>query len=215
MVTGLVLAAGGPRRLGRPKQLVPYGSATLLDHVLDTARACEFDQLLCVIGGEAEAVRAGVSLEGVEVVENQQFGEGCSSSIAAAIGALDERCEVLVLMLGDQPGVTSENVADCSRGATRHRSQRAATPTAADTRWQSHVASSPSFRRCTATRPSGSCSPVTRTRLSMFPSMAQFHRTSTLGRTTKRCKPANSAGDPPLGEAKIGVSCLSSWRTNG
>ena len=111
MVTGLVLAAGGSKRLGEPKQLLPYGSATLLDHVLDTARSCRFDQLLCVIGGEAEAVRGGVDLDGLEVVENRQFGEGCSSSIAAALGALDPRCDVLVLMLGDQPGVTAENVA--------------------------------------------------------------------------------------------------------
>ena len=87
MVAGLVLAAGGSSRLGQPKQLLPYGSVTLLDHVLDTARACRFDQLLCVIGGEAEAVREGVDLDGVEVVENPQFGEGCSSSIAAALGA--------------------------------------------------------------------------------------------------------------------------------
>lgn len=111
MVTGLVLAAGGSKRLGRPKQLLPYGSATLLDHVLDAARSCAFDQLLCVIGGEAEAVRAGVNLEGVQVVENRHFGEGCSSSIAAAMRALDERCELLVLMLGDQPGVSAEHVA--------------------------------------------------------------------------------------------------------
>ncbi len=47
-VTGLVLAAGGSKRLGQPKQLLPFGSATLLDHVLDTARASHFDQLLCV-----------------------------------------------------------------------------------------------------------------------------------------------------------------------
>ena len=60
MVTGLVLAAGGSKRLGQPKQLLPYGSATLLDHVLDTGRSCPFDQLLCVIGGAAEAVRATV-----------------------------------------------------------------------------------------------------------------------------------------------------------
>jgi molybdenum cofactor cytidylyltransferase len=110
VVGGLVLAAGGSSRLGQPKQLLPYGSVTLLDHVLDTARACRFDQLLCVIGGEAEAVREGVDLDGVEVVENPQFGEGCSSSIAAALGALDARCDVLVLMLGDQPGVTAEHV---------------------------------------------------------------------------------------------------------
>ena len=116
MVTGLVLAAGGSKRLGQPKQLLPYGSATLLDHVLDTARSCQFDQLLCVIGGEAEAVRAGVELEGVEVVENPQFGEGCSSSIAAALDEVDPGCEVLVLMLGDQPGVTAENVATLLAG---------------------------------------------------------------------------------------------------
>ena len=37
-VTGLVLAAGGSKRLGRPKQLLRFGSGTLLGHVLDTAR---------------------------------------------------------------------------------------------------------------------------------------------------------------------------------
>jgi molybdenum cofactor cytidylyltransferase len=111
VITGLVLAAGGSRRLGQPKQLLPYGGATLLDHVLGVARGCDFDQLLCVIGGEADAVRAGVDLGGVQVVENQDFGDGCSSSIAAALGAVDPSCEVLVLMLGDQPGVTPETVA--------------------------------------------------------------------------------------------------------
>jgi molybdenum cofactor cytidylyltransferase len=109
-VTGLVLAAGGSSRLGQPKQLLPYGEATLLDHVLDTARACRFDQLVCVIGGAAGEIRATVGFDGVEVVENPEFGEGCSSSIAAALGAVDERCDVLVLMLGDQPGVTAECV---------------------------------------------------------------------------------------------------------
>ena len=110
-VAGLVLAAGGSQRLGQAKQLLPFGDATLLDHVLDTARACAFEQLLCVIGGSASDVRENVRLDGVEVVENTQFGEGCSSSIAAALGAVDEEADVLVLLLGDQPGVTAETVA--------------------------------------------------------------------------------------------------------
>jgi len=108
--TGLVLAAGGSNRLGRPKQLLPFGSATLLEHVLDTARACRFDQLMCVIGGSAEDVTATVDLDGVQTVENDHFGEGCSSSIAAALTAVDPRCQVLVLMLGDQPGVSAATV---------------------------------------------------------------------------------------------------------
>jgi molybdenum cofactor cytidylyltransferase len=110
-VTGLVLAAGGSKRLGQPKQLLPYGSGTLLGHVLATARTCRLDQLLCVLGRDAEAVRASVELPGVQVVENNHFGEGCSSSIAAALTAVDPSCEVLVLMLGDQPGVSATAVA--------------------------------------------------------------------------------------------------------
>jgi molybdenum cofactor cytidylyltransferase len=110
-VTGLVLAAGGSRRLGQPKQLLPYGSATLLDHVLATARTCGFDQLLCVLGGGAEGVRASVDLRSVQVVVNNHFGEGCSSSIAVALTAVDPSCDVLVLMLGDQPGVSVATVA--------------------------------------------------------------------------------------------------------
>jgi molybdenum cofactor cytidylyltransferase len=109
-ITGLVLAAGGSQRLGTAKQLLPYSDTTLLGHVLTTARACQFDQLLCVIGGSADEIRARVDLTGAQTVENQQFGEGCSSSIAAALAAVDPKADVLVLMLGDQPGVTAQTV---------------------------------------------------------------------------------------------------------
>jgi molybdenum cofactor cytidylyltransferase len=109
-LTGLVLGAGGSRRLGRPKQLLPYGEKTLLGHVLDTARACPFDQLVVALGGAADGVREQVDLSGADVVVNESFGSGCSSSIAAALGAVDERTEWLVLMLGDMPGVTVETV---------------------------------------------------------------------------------------------------------
>jgi molybdenum cofactor cytidylyltransferase len=56
-------------------------------------------------------VREQVDLTGADVVENRAFGEGCSSSIAAALGAVDPACDVLVLLLGDQPGVTAATVA--------------------------------------------------------------------------------------------------------
>lgn len=109
-VTGIVLGAGGSRRLGRPKQLLPYGGVTLLDHTVNTARACGFDQIVVPIGGASDEVRARVDLSGADVVVNYAFGEGCSSSIAAALDTVDDRCEVLVLMLGDQPGVTPATV---------------------------------------------------------------------------------------------------------
>ena len=108
--SGLVLAAGGSSRLGRPKQLLPFGDTTLLGHTLATARACNFDQLICVVGGAADDVKASVDLAGIDVVENTQFGTGCSSSVAAALTVVDEDSDVLVLLLGDQPGVTPATV---------------------------------------------------------------------------------------------------------
>src|SRR3954469_6452023 len=109
-VCGLVLGAGGSRRLGRPKQLLPYGDGTLLGHVVGVARECGFDQIVVAIGGSAAAVRAEVDLSGADVVVNEAYGAGCSSSIAAALAAVDPRCDVLVLILGDQPGVTADTV---------------------------------------------------------------------------------------------------------
>jgi molybdenum cofactor cytidylyltransferase len=115
-VTGLVLGAGGSTRLGRPKQVLPYGEGTLLGHVVGVARECPFQQTIVALGGSADEVREQVDLAGVEVALNEAYGEGCSSSIAAALAVVDERCDVLVLMLGDQPGVTADTVSTLLRG---------------------------------------------------------------------------------------------------
>lgn len=115
----LVLAAGGSSRLGRPKQLLPFRGRTLLDAVLDTARTCGFDQLVVTLGGAAGDVRARVDLTGFDVVENRAYGTGCSSSIAAAVPALDPATEVVVLLLGDQPGVRADAVRRLLEGRGR------------------------------------------------------------------------------------------------
>lgn len=109
--TGLVLAAGSSSRLGQPKQLLEYRGATLLDASLDVARGCDFDQLIVALGGAGSEVRSTVDLTDCTVVNNVHFTTGCSSSIVAALDAVDERAEALVLLLGDQPGVAPVSVA--------------------------------------------------------------------------------------------------------
>ncbi len=108
--TGLVLAAGRSSRLGQPKQLLAYRGRTLLDATLDMARSCGFDQLVVAIGGAAPEVRRLVDLGGCDVVDNVHYTAGCSSSIVAALDAIDRRADGLVLLLGDQPGVDPSTV---------------------------------------------------------------------------------------------------------
>lgn len=107
---GLVLAAGASLRLGRPKQLLPYADGVILDAVLATARASGFDQIVLALGGSADDVMGLVDTTGCDVVVNPDYDTGCSSSIASAIPALHPETDVLVLLLGDQPGVSPTSV---------------------------------------------------------------------------------------------------------
>ena len=104
-VTGVVLAAGRSRRLGTPKQLLPYRDTTLLGSTLGVARDAGFDQLIVTLGGAAQAVRDTVPLNGIDVVAVADPGTGCAASLQAALDRVDPRAEGIVLMLGDQPRV--------------------------------------------------------------------------------------------------------------
>jgi molybdenum cofactor cytidylyltransferase len=109
-VTGVVLAAGNSRRLGTPKQLLPYRDTTLLGATLKVARCAGFDQLIVTLGGGAEAVRDAVSLDGADIVTTEDSGSGCSASLRAALERVGPRSAGIVLMLGDQPCVTADTV---------------------------------------------------------------------------------------------------------
>lgn len=109
-VCAVVLAAGQSRRLGRPKQLLPYAGTTLLGATLDNARRQGFDQIILTLGATADDVAARVDLDGLTVVVNDAHATGCASSIGAAIERVGPACAGAVLMLGDQPGVRDTSV---------------------------------------------------------------------------------------------------------
>ena len=104
-IAALVVAAGSSRRLGQPKQLLPYGTSTLLGTTLDTVRRFGFGQQLVTVGGAASEVRARVDLDGFTVVDSVHHTDGCSSSIVAAVAAIAPEMDGLFLFLGDQPHV--------------------------------------------------------------------------------------------------------------
>ena len=109
-VTALVLAAGSSRRLGQPKQLLPYRGKTLLDATLSVVRSVPVAQRIVTVGGAADQVRESVDLDGFEVVVSQQHSQGCSSSIVSALDTVGPSSRGIMLLLGDQPHVQPEAI---------------------------------------------------------------------------------------------------------
>lgn len=101
--TALVLAAGSSRRLGEPKQLLPFRDATLLDATLGAVRALPVGQRIVTLGGSADDVRREVDLTGFDVVTVADHGTGCSASIVRALEVVRPDADGIVLLLGDQP----------------------------------------------------------------------------------------------------------------
>ncbi len=108
-----MLGAGSSSRLGQPKQLLDYRGKPLLQAAVDNALAARFDQVIVTIGGAAPEVRRSVDFGSAVVTENVAFTSGCSSSIVAALDHVDPRSVGIVLLLGDQPGVTVETINHC------------------------------------------------------------------------------------------------------
>lgn len=107
---GIVLAAGGSRRLGRPKQLLPIEGRPLLELVVSRACASGLDQVVVVLGAHAEQIAAAVDLGRARVVLNPLYQEGMSSSLRAGVAALGESIDRLMVILGDQPDVSAEMI---------------------------------------------------------------------------------------------------------
>ncbi|HEV8639980.1 MAG TPA: nucleotidyltransferase family protein [Methylomirabilota bacterium] len=127
MISGLVLAAGKSARLGQPKQLLPFRGTTLLGWVLaQVSAAASLDEVIVVVGGAAADVRRRVDFGRARLVENPHFGEGCSSSYRAGLGALDPRADAVAVLLGDQPGIDAAIIDHVVQTWNRRRNERIA-----------------------------------------------------------------------------------------
>jgi molybdenum cofactor cytidylyltransferase len=108
----VILAAGGSRRMGRPKQLLPFRERTLLRQAVETAVASMCRPILVVTGAHAELVSLELQSLPVLIAYNSAWASGIGSSLRLAIqtwGAIDAM-EGVVITLSDQPLVTADAV---------------------------------------------------------------------------------------------------------
>ncbi|MFQ5813459.1 MAG: NTP transferase domain-containing protein, partial [Anaerolineae bacterium] len=76
----IILAAGESQRFGQLKQLLPVGNKTMIQHVVDIALGSPLEQVIVVLGCRATEVRASLAVRPVQVVVNEKWKSGLSSS---------------------------------------------------------------------------------------------------------------------------------------
>lgn len=129
LVAGLLLAAGGGRRLGgRPKALLPHRGRPLVEHAVRMLRGGGCEVVHVVLGAAAERVRAEAELPGCVLVDNPDWAEGMGSSLRVGLDSLRAApvpVDAALVSLVDQPGIGAAAVARV-RGAYGGRDALAA-----------------------------------------------------------------------------------------
>ncbi|MGW6770912.1 nucleotidyltransferase family protein [Streptomyces sp. NPDC055037] len=112
-VAGLLLAAGGGRRLGgRPKALLTHRGRPLVEHGACALREGGCGPVHVVLGAAAHTVRSRAELPGYVLVDNPRWADGMGSSLRAGLASLaGTDAEAVVVLLVDQPGIGAAAVA--------------------------------------------------------------------------------------------------------
>ncbi|WP_328874728.1 nucleotidyltransferase family protein [Streptomyces sp. NBC_00287] len=112
-VAGLVLAAGGGRRLGgRPKALLEHRGRPLVEHAVGVLRAAGCTRVHVVLGAGAAVVRERAELGDCVLVDNPDWERGMGTSLRAGLDSLTGTgARAALVSLVDQPGIGIEAVA--------------------------------------------------------------------------------------------------------
>ncbi|WP_166020670.1 nucleotidyltransferase family protein [Streptomyces chilikensis] len=106
-VAGLLLAAGGGRRLGgRPKALLEHRGALLVERAAEALRAGGCGRVHVVLGAGADRVRARARLPGCVLVDSPHWEQGMGASLRAGLASLaGTGARAALVLLVDQPGI--------------------------------------------------------------------------------------------------------------
>ena len=107
-VAGVILAAGGSTRLGRPKVLEDYFGEPFVRRVAETALAAGLSPLVVVAGQHYPEVSAALAGLPLKVVHNSEWKEGQSTSVRAGVASLPKGTSAAVFMMADQPQLRPE-----------------------------------------------------------------------------------------------------------
>jgi molybdenum cofactor cytidylyltransferase len=107
-VIALVLAAGQSRRMGSPKQLLPFGDGTMLERTVANVRRHGVDEVIVVLGHRASEIVPRLDGQPVKIVVNPDYKSGMSTSLRCGLEHAPPTAAAFMIVLGDQPLVRPE-----------------------------------------------------------------------------------------------------------
>ena len=111
MICAVILAAGRSRRMGVQKLLLPIGGKPMIAHVADAVLAGPADRVFAVVGADGAGIADALAGRGVHLVTNPDAEGEMLSSVRCGLRVVPQDAAAALVVLGDQPGITSEVVA--------------------------------------------------------------------------------------------------------
>jgi molybdenum cofactor cytidylyltransferase len=108
LISAVVLAAGLSERMGKSKLALRVEGRPVLEAVLDALRGSEVDEVVVVLGADADVIRKVVRFHEELVVVNARPERGMSSSLKLGLGRVSPRADAALIVLGDQPFLNPE-----------------------------------------------------------------------------------------------------------
>ena len=112
-IAAIVLAGGGSRRLGQPKQLLLSNGETLLNRAIRLAFEAGASPVLVVLGAEFARILRSIQATSAIPVHNDQWRQGMGRSIQVGMRALSvcaPDADGVLLMSCDQPRLTADHL---------------------------------------------------------------------------------------------------------
>ncbi len=111
MISAIVLAAGQSKRMGQPKMLLAWGSATVLERVMGVIQAAGVEDVVVVTGAAQAEIETLCRRLGVRVVFNPAYAsEEMLSSLQVGLRSMPAETDAAMVTLGDQPQIEQATV---------------------------------------------------------------------------------------------------------
>jgi len=93
MVSSILLAAGESKRMGKPKQLLPWRQGTMVEQTIDNLLGSAVNEVIVVVGHRAEEVIKAIATKAVKLAVNPDYKQGMSTSIIVGLNFQPARAE--------------------------------------------------------------------------------------------------------------------------